>query len=55
MINLLSNSIKYTAIGSIKIKVCEIPLNKLMIQVIDTGVGLNQENLAKIFDQFIKI
>jgi signal transduction histidine kinase len=32
-----------------------MPFNKLMIQVIDTGVGLSQENIAKIFDQFIKI
>jgi signal transduction histidine kinase len=50
----LSNSIKYTVEGSIKVRVSEVPNNNIMIQVIDTGVGIKQENIQNLFDKFTK-
>ena len=41
LINLLSNSIKYTVKGYVKAKVTLIPFNKVLIQVIDSGVGIS--------------
>ncbi|WP_407884893.1 sensor histidine kinase [Scytonema sp. NUACC26] len=53
--NLLSNAIRYTDRGTIKIK-CEI-LNdsQWVISVSDTGVGIEPENQAQIFKPYFRI
>lgn len=61
--NLLSNSIKFTQPeGSIKIKASNIAINEngatvpyIQISVSDTGVGIPQESLGKIFEKFVQI
>lgn len=55
--NLLSNAIKYTDRGSIVIEMIELPggengATALEISVSDTGVGLDPELLAKLFEPF---
>ena len=49
--NLLSNAIKFTETGSVEVtaKVLE---NDLMISVKDTGIGISQNDLPFIFDEF---
>lgn len=58
--NLLSNAIKNTKQGKVEIKVKYInrsPSNNEMIafEVSDTGVGLEEQEIDKIFDEFYRI
>ena len=51
--NLLNNAIKYTNEGSIKIIVKDkIFTNNIVIQVMDTGVGIPKKELPKLFKAF---
>lgn len=54
--NLLSNSSKFTQKGNIGINVLLVDLEDdkywIKFQVYDTGIGINQENIAVIFDSF---
>jgi signal transduction histidine kinase len=53
--NLLSNAVKYTdENGSVKITT-KIADNDVIICVSDTGSGIPEEDMAKIFDQFYRI
>lgn len=49
--NLLSNALKFTEEGSISIN-CFLHDYKLYFEVVDTGVGISQENVKHIFDQY---
>lgn len=57
LINLLGNAVKFTATGKIKLTIQTI--NKIdthqsivRFSVIDTGIGIKEENQAKIFEAF---
>ncbi len=55
--NLLSNAVKYTDKGTINFNVnCNINGNDclLIIEVRDTGRGINPDNLDKLFDKFYR-
>ena len=62
LINLLSNAVKFTSSGEVILKVRvldnveessqEITQQKLRFIVIDTGIGMNSEQLSKIFKPF---
>jgi len=52
LINLVSNAIKFTSKGSIKIKVTRLNEHRARFEVIDTGIGLSQEQQNKIFQSF---
>ena len=60
LVNILSNAIKYTpAGGSVMVNVDELPCNEpgyMMVRtsVSDTGIGMSQEYLTKIFDAFTR-
>ncbi|TNV86806.1 hypothetical protein FGO68_gene15757 [Halteria grandinella] len=57
LINLISNAIKYTQRGSVKV-LASIPPNGediVHIQIADTGVGMTQEQLSKLFIPYTKI
>src|SRR5262249_49078363 len=51
LLNLLSNAIKFTEQGFIKISVTDTP-DQVVIAVTDTGIGLNPEEIKKIFRPF---
>jgi signal transduction histidine kinase len=36
------------------VKISEVPFNNIMIQIIDTGVGISPENIKNLFDKFTK-
>jgi len=55
LINLVSNAIKFTDSGEIKIEVKRgVEKNTLFVRVVDTGIGINKNNLEKIFSPFIQ-
>lgn len=51
LLNLCSNSVKFTDFGSIVVKF-SYENNQLVFQVIDTGIGMNAEQLNNIFESF---
>ena len=51
VINLCSNAIKFTEKGGVHVKV-SFNNDLLVIDVIDTGIGLNEEQILKIFNPF---
>eukprot|EP00347_Sterkiella_histriomuscorum_P021684 403333123 len=56
LINLVSNGIKYTLEGYVKIIVkYDYPTNMILFKVKDTGVGICEEQHAKLFSAFTKI
>nr|WP_321227996.1 ATP-binding protein [uncultured Psychroserpens sp.] len=54
LLNLLSNAIKFSNEGTIKIKV-DIIGNLLVTQVIDQGIGIEENDLNKLFMPFIQL
>lgn len=54
MINLLDNAIKYTEEGKIEIS-CKEENDKLVIKVQDTGIGMEEGNLSRIFERFYRV
>ncbi|HET6559083.1 MAG TPA: hybrid sensor histidine kinase/response regulator [Prolixibacteraceae bacterium] len=57
--NLISNAIKFTEKGKVIIKVSAQPFSKkidrIRIDVIDTGIGISEENKQLIFEQFARV
>ncbi len=51
IMNLVDNSIKYTQKGGIVIK-CEMKNEKIKIEIRDTGMGMNKEQLGQLFEKF---
>ena len=50
--NLLGNAIKFTNCGAIYISVSKLSANKFRFEVKDTGIGLTQGELRKLFKSF---
>ena len=55
MVNLLSNAIKFTERGSVEVNVKELSSARLAITVKDTGIGIAQNELQHIFEEFRQI
>jgi len=51
ILNLLSNAIKFTEKGTIKVELLDEPQH-VILRVSDTGIGLSQEEMEKIFHPF---
>ncbi len=54
IINLLTNALKFTETGSIKV-FADAMDNEVEISVSDTGIGISNEELPKVFDAFERI
>ncbi|BAY47005.1 histidine kinase [Scytonema sp. HK-05] len=53
--NLVSNAIRYTESGTIKIKCETLGIDKWTIIVCDTGIGIEPEDQALIFEPYFRI
>ena len=51
-INLIENAIKYTNKGSITIESSQNPFGNIQVDITDTGIGISQDYISKIFDPF---
>lgn len=54
LINLISNGIKFTKKGHIKITVINSDINKIRFTISDTGIGIENHNKINIFKPFYK-
>ena len=52
--NLMSNAIKFTESGAVELRV-QVLLDKVMILVQDTGVGIPLEEQARVFDEYHQV
>lgn len=56
LINLINNAIKFTEKGSVQIKLKLVdfsgPKFKIKFEIIDTGIGISEENQKKLFSAF---
>lgn len=55
LINLVDNGIKYTPSGGSITVEAYCKLGKLCIKVIDTGIGIEEEHLARLFERFYRV
>lgn len=54
LINYLSNAVKYTEKGSVTISV-DVIEDKIKVAVKDTGIGISQDDLPKLFNAFERL
>ena len=60
LLNLISNAVKYTdADGTVRVKIQEIPCNqegyaRIKTEVTDTGIGMSEDYLPRLFDSFTR-
>ncbi|MCL1908228.1 MAG: ATP-binding protein [Holophagaceae bacterium] len=59
MLNLLTNAVKYTKKGHVALEVrgeaSDDGYLRLTIEIADSGIGISQENLEKIFENFVQV
>ena len=52
LINLVGNALKFTAKGSVTLEMSYGPGNELHFKVIDTGIGIPEESMERLFKPF---
>ncbi len=55
LLNLVSNAVKFTDQGSVKVAARALRDENLEVRVIDTGIGIKQEDMDKLFQPFQQI
>lgn len=55
LINLLSNAIKFTQAGEVRVSAERAPGDRISITISDTGVGIAESDLARIFEEFRQV
>ena len=53
-INVINNAVKYTNQGSVKITCCQSD-HSVITEVSDTGIGIKEEDFAKLFSPFLQL
>ena len=54
LVNLIDNAIAYTPSGSVRCRV-QRRAEKVRVQVVDTGQGIDEDHLERIFDRFYRV
>jgi signal transduction histidine kinase/DNA-binding response OmpR family regulator len=52
LINLLSNALKFTPKGEIRVSATGLDRDRIRISVSDTGVGIAEQDIPKVFEEF---
>jgi signal transduction histidine kinase/CheY-like chemotaxis protein len=52
LMNLIGNAFKFTSEGSIKLVITSLDSGGMRIEVTDTGIGINEQHLSKLFNRF---
>ncbi|MGC4084399.1 MAG: ATP-binding protein [Vicinamibacterales bacterium] len=52
LLNLVSNAIKFTEQGHVTLRVTSLPDDTVSIAVTDTGIGMTQEQIGRLFQEF---
>lgn len=52
LLNLLGNAVKFTPAGAITLSVAVLGADRLLFEVRDSGIGIEENNLKKIFEEF---
>lgn len=55
LVNLLSNAVKFTSDGKVELLVECAGEKTFFVRVTDTGIGIAQDDLARVFETFIQI
>jgi signal transduction histidine kinase len=55
LLNLLSNAVKFTSVGGVKLIGERVGETRIRITVEDTGIGIKEEDLEKIFEDFRQV
>ena len=55
MINLVNNAIKFTFTGKIVLRVSQLDSARVLITVKDTGLGIPQDHLEAVFQEFTQV
>lgn len=55
LINLLDNAIKYTPVGGDIIIRCKQRESRIIITVTDTGVGIPEDSIPRVFERFYRV
>ena len=55
LINLLGNAVKFTEDGAVELKISKVENNELRFEVIDSGIGISDEDQKIIFEEFRQI
>jgi signal transduction histidine kinase/DNA-binding response OmpR family regulator len=54
--NLLSNAFKFTDVGGvISIKIVKVENTSVQIKIKDTGIGISESDISKLFDRFYQV
>ena len=55
LVNLLSNAIKFTDTGSVEVRINELSDSQIMFIVKDTGIGIAESDIERIFEEFRQV
>lgn len=55
LLNLVTNSLRFTKKGSITIRAFRATDDILRVEVVDTGIGISKEDLPKVFKEFRQV
>jgi two-component system, NarL family, sensor histidine kinase BarA len=55
LVNLCSNAVKFTAAGGTIVVRAEVQGEQLALDVTDTGIGISEDHLPKVFDVFYQV
>ncbi|TAJ98502.1 MAG: PAS domain S-box protein [Candidatus Manganitrophaceae bacterium] len=54
--NLISNAVKFTERGSVKVRLSDFPAEQhVVVEVTDTGIGIAEETLPRLFEPFYQV
>jgi signal transduction histidine kinase/CheY-like chemotaxis protein len=52
--NLISNALKFTAAGMVRLEIIAVADGKVRFCVVDTGIGVAPERIEQLFDKFVQ-